>query len=330
MELFTVLPVGGAGSRLSPVTVFGPPKPLLRMPDPCGDPLIVQALKRMNGIVPPGNRTMVLSAQMHDAFKESGLIPADVQSTVEPGARGTGPALLIGARWVAERNPDGIIVNAPADHFIDDVQAFQEAVAIAAELAVRGYLVLFGVPPQQPDPGYGYILPGTDLHGFGHRVRGFREKPDADEANALIADGALINSGIFVWKAETFIRANEDLRPDWAAGVTSPNPDPQSFLSLESGSVDDEILEKAVDRLAVVPMPCIWDDVGTWPRLHERMIEMKLLTTDSGLGWQNQVPAGDSAPGAGQFRIRLDGREWSGSLEQLSRLHTDYDHFELV
>lgn len=320
IPLFAAIPVGGAGSRLRPATSPERPKPLLPMPDPRGPSLLAQALDRLQGLVPEDRRALVLGPELEPVF--AAATPPTVTRLVEPQARGTGPALVLAARWAVARDPDAVLINCPADHWVADPVAWREAVARAAELAVRGWLVLIGVNPEAPDPGYGYILPGPKLHAFGRRVEGFREKPHPEEAERLVAAGARVNAGVFVWRAARFLELVGQLQPGWLAAVdAAARPDAAAWAALGGGSVDREILERLPEQLAVVPLETGWDDVGTWPRLRERMVRLGLAPASGPFVWApGLVPPVDLAADRA-FIAAADG-PWIWPLTELAGLAT--------
>lgn len=314
IPLFAAIPAGGAGTRLAPASRPECPKPLLPMPDPAGPSLLAQTLARLEGLVPAGRRRIVVGTALSPVFAAADPTPR----LVEPDPRGTGPALTLAAAWAAAEDPEAIVLSAPADHWIADAAAFRQTVARAAELAVRGWLVLLGVPLAEPDSGYGYILPDKPLHAWGSRVRGFREKPPLPEAQRLLADGALANAGIFVWRARTFLDTVAGLEPDWAAAVAGGRPDAARWAALRADSIDRAVLERVPDRLAVLPLESAWDDVGTWPRLRARMLALGLTDAAGPFIWAPGRTIVDAGPG--EAVVAVDGRVWRGSLADLDTL----------
>ena len=314
IPLFAAIPAGGAGTRLAPASRPACPKPLLPMPDPAGPSLLAQTLQRLEGLVPVARRRIVVGRSLSPVFAAADSTP----QLVEPDPRGTGPALTLAAAWAADADSEAIVLNAPADHWIADDEAFRATVARAAELAVRGWLVLLGVPLGAPDPGYGYILPDRPLHAWGQRVRGFREKPPLPEATRLLADGALANAGIFIWRARTFLDVVAELEPAWAAAAAGGNADPARWAALRADSVDRAVLERVPERLAVLPLESAWDDVGTWPRLRARMLALGLTSEAGPFVWAPGRTVDDAAPG--EAVVIVGDREWRGTLADLETL----------
>lgn len=314
IPLFAAIPAGGAGTRLAPASRPDRPKPLLPMPDPAGPSLLAQTLQRLEGLVPAARRRIVVGRALSPVFAAADSTP----QLVEPDPRGTGPALTLAAAWAAAEDPEAILLNAPADHWIADDAAFCATIARAAELAVRGWLVLLGVPLGAPDPGYGYILPDKPLHAWGQHVRGFREKPPLSEAARLLAAGALANAGIFVWRARTFLDVVAELEPEWLAAVQGGIPDEARWAGLRTDSVDRAVLEHVPARLAMLPLESAWDDVGTWPRLRARMLALGLTSEEGPFVWAPGRTIDDAAPG--EAVVAVDNREWRGTVADLDTL----------
>lgn len=313
IPLFAAIPAGGAGTRLAPASAPDRPKPLLPMPDPAGPTLLAQTLRRLDGLIPPARRRIVVGADLAPVFAAADPTPR----LVEPTPRGTGPALVLAAAWAAAEDPEAVIVNLPADHWIGDDEGFRATIARAAELAVRGWLVLLGVPLDAPDPGYGYILPDRPLHAWGRRVRGFREKPPVDEAARLLAEGALANAGIFVWRARLLLERAAELEPAWVEAARDGVADESRWAGLRADSIDRAILERSPEKLAVLPLESTWDDVGTWPRLRARMLALGLTRPEGPFIW---APGRTVEAGPGEAVVAIGGREWRGAADDLETL----------
>lgn len=264
---------GGSGTRLWPLSTRERPKQFI---DLIGQSLFSATLDRVGHI--PADRIMVVTGQDQVAMVEEALSRSGVRTTVlvEPSARNTGPA-VIAASLVAE--PGDVLVVMPSDHLIADLDDFRQTLADAIEIAGEGALVTLGVEPTRPETGYGYIQKG-DPDGPGFRVARFKEKPDADEAARLAADGAhLWNSGMFVFTAAAFLGEAERQVPDIVEGVRASLPDPgpertqtitlgDGFSTVRSISIDHGVMEGAED-VRVVPLDAGWSDIGSWHALWE-------------------------------------------------------------
>lgn len=200
---------------------------------------------------------------------------------LEPVGRSTAPAAAAAALTLAaEHDPDALMLLMPADHLIADVEAFLAAVELGAVAASQGALVLFGVRPDSPATGYGYIRTGeamTEAPGV-NAVAAFVEKPDAERAAAYVAGGEhLWNSGIFLFSAGALIAATERHAPDVLtsarAAVEGAATDldfvrlaPDAFAASPSISIDHAVMERT-ERAAVVPVDMGWCDLGAWSTL---------------------------------------------------------------
>jgi mannose-1-phosphate guanylyltransferase len=197
----------------------------------------------------------------------------------EPCGRNTAPCIALAALRVIAEDPDATLLVLPADHVIAPTASFVADVGQAVDLleADSDRLVLFGVPPTYPSTGFGYIRRGDylgDPRNRSYAVDGFREKPDLETAESLLAAGGhLWNCGIFVWKARRILSALreslpaigprlEQLHNAWQRG-TFPAAIEEEFPRMPSISIDHAVLEKA-DRVCVVETSFTWDDVGSW------------------------------------------------------------------
>lgn len=203
---------------------------------------------------------------------------------LEPVGRNTAPAIALAAhaahaalaRSGAPDAPDALLLVLPADHVIADEAVFRRAVTEALPLAAAGRLVTFGIVPQGPETGYGYIVPGA-----GNAIARFVEKPARPVAVDLIAQGALWNSGMFLFSALRYLEALGTHAPDiaevceraWQGAKTDSDfirPDAALFTACRSDSIDYAVMEK-VEGAAVVPLDAGWSDVGSWSSLHEAL-----------------------------------------------------------
>ena len=187
---------------------------------------------------------------------------------VEPTGRNTAPAAVAAAMLC---DPSDVMAILPADHLIVDDAAYRSALDSAVELAEQGHLVAFGIEPDRPETGFGYIETGGPI-GAGHVVSRFEEKPDLETARAFSADGRhLWNSGMFVARADVFLEEARTHCPLLVEGVTRCMPEANrglvelapGFAEVESISIDYAIMERT-ERGVVVPMRAGWSDVGSY------------------------------------------------------------------
>ncbi|SLN68921.1 mannose-1-phosphate guanylyltransferase/mannose-6-phosphate isomerase [Oceanibacterium hippocampi] len=271
---------GGSGTRLWPMSRSLFPKQLLNLTSDRS--MLQETALRMPGgagYAPP----LVICNQEHrftiaEQMRALGTEPAAI--VLEPVGRNTAPAATVAALMTQARDPDGIVVLLPADGAIRDVEAFRAAVDIAAEVAADDLLVTFGVRPHEAHTGYGYICRGDALEGRdgAFRVARFVEKPDRATAEGYLADGRYLwNSGIFAYRAGTFLAEIERLQPDMLAAcreaVAAAEKDldftrlePEAFKRSPSDSIDYAVMEHTA-RAAVVPVDFGWSDVGSWDAL---------------------------------------------------------------
>jgi mannose-1-phosphate guanylyltransferase len=268
MSLWAVILAGGSGTRFWPLSTPERPKQLLPL---AGDrPLLVQAVERLDGLVPPERILIVTGPFLVDAVARTVPQVPRAQVLAEPRAASTAPALAWAAHWISQRDPGAQMVSLHADWAVSDDRAFRaaarQALAVAAEYDL---LVTVGVKPSRNETGYGYIIPARALEGGGGRtVRRFVEKPSPARAALLRRRGALWNTGLFAWGVARFLGEAgayaRELKPGWpalAAGDVAG-----FFAALRPVAVDVAVLERT-KRLAVVAGTFAWDDIGSWDAL---------------------------------------------------------------
>ena len=192
--------------------------------------------------------------------------------------RNTAPAVALAALYAVAEDPDALLLVLPADHVIQDVAAFVEAVGKAVPLAQQGRMMTFGVVPTSPETGYGYIKCGESLAGDLFDLERFVEKPDAATAAAYLESGSYLwNSGMFLLGAAVYLEELGKHAPEilecCRAAMEGANrdmdfirPEPALFDSCPSDSIDYAVMENT-DRGGVVSLDCGWSDVGAWSAL---------------------------------------------------------------
>jgi len=199
---------------------------------------------------------------------------------LEPQGRNTAPAVALAALQAVAADPDAILLVLPADHLIQDVQAFATAVETALPMAVQGRLMTFGVVPTAPETGYGYIKCGAALADGLYDLERFVEKPDLTTAQAYLDDGGYLwNSGMFLLGAQVYLdelgrqapQMLSSCRQAMAAASSDMDfvrPEPGAFDQCPSDSIDYAVMEKT-ELGGVVSLDCGWSDVGAWSALWE-------------------------------------------------------------
>ena len=270
---------GGSGSRLWPLSRTLFPKQLLAL---AGEHSLIQdtVLRTKGaGFAPP----LVICNTEHrfliaEQLRETNVSPQAI--VLEPVGRNTAPAAAIAALMIAEKEPDGLLLLMPADHIVRNRTAFLEAVNRAAKCAQQDRLVTFGITPDSPETGYGYIRRGEALKGLdgGFQVERFVEKPDAATAAGYVASGDYDwNSGLFLFKASLLLAELERLEPELLAQSREAlakgakdldffRLDQASFAKTKAISIDYAVMERTT-AAAVVPVEMGWSDIGSWEAL---------------------------------------------------------------
>lgn len=281
-----VILCGGSGTRLWPLSRKSYPKQFVPL---IGDRTLFQACaERMAGngdavgfaaptVLTNSDFRFIVTEQLH----EIGIAPGPV--LIEPDGRNTAPAVLAAALHLAASDPDAILLVAPSDHVLPDTDTFRAAVAQGVEaVRGRGDLVTFGITPDRPETGYGYLQLSARPDGSGAAVPlvRFVEKPDAATAQAMLDDGSYLwNSGIFLFAARDIIAAFETHAPSLVAPVRAAveqaqtdlgflRLDPDAWDGAEDISIDYAVMERAAN-LSAVPFSGRWSDLGSWTAVHE-------------------------------------------------------------
>ncbi len=272
-RIHSIIMAGGRGTRFWPASRESRPKQFL----PFGGE---DSLLRLTGqrLLPLSGerRTWVLTNAAHVDLASEHLPEVLPDRIVgEPVGRNTAPCIALAAALVQQEDPDGVLLVAPADHWIGDENEFRRAAELAAKVAEeQRALVTFGITPAAPETGYGYIEAGEAERKEVFRVARFTEKPDRDTAERFVAGGRHYwNSGIFAWRADVFLDELAKHQPDMAAGcreiVEAGNRDAALaavYPGLTSISVDYAVLEKA-SHVFMVAASFPWSDVGSWNAL---------------------------------------------------------------
>jgi mannose-1-phosphate guanylyltransferase len=233
--------------------------------------------RRLEGLV-PAERVLVVTAESQAALVAECLpeLPAE-NILAEPCARNTAPCVAWAAHEIAKRDPNAIQVVLPADHVIQPPEAFRKTLAAAANAAMEGGLFTFGVEPDHPATGYGYIKTSEQL-GLSEgepvfRVERFVEKPNLDKALEFLSEGGFYwNAGIFVWSTKSIVDAIAEYVPELDAGIRRIVEDgadlATEYAGLPADPVDVAIMERS-NQVRLLPITYTWNDVGSWLALSE-------------------------------------------------------------
>ena len=284
MSHISVTPVilsGGAGTRLWPLSHGAMPKQFHAL---ASERTMIQdtALRTTSGDGVQFEAPVVICATSHREEIERQLSAIGVTASrivLEPFGRNTAAAAYIAAAVVAELSPGSLALVLPADHVIADPQAFRQAIAQAAEVA-RGRIVTFGITPDGPETGYGYIQQGEPIAGPVCKVARFAEKPNRAVAEAYLAEGGYSwNAGIFLFAPSVMMSEMAALSPAIAESSllaltrgrtdgAALQLDADAFASCPSEPVDIAVMEKTA-LAAVIPCVMGWADVGSWSELQK-------------------------------------------------------------
>lgn len=281
-----ILPVilcGGSGTRLWPFSRKAYPKQLLALSS--GQSLLQETLLRLKHLpelLPP----TIICNELHRFIVAEQLLEIAIphpKIILEPHAKNTAPAAAVAA---LEADEDTILLVLPADHQIENPEKFCDAILNAIQAVKAGYLVTFGVRPERPETGYGYIKKAAQIENLDcFKVAQFVEKPDLDKAKEYVDSGEYYwNSGIFMFRASRYLSELAKYSPDIVdvckQALLKGDRDPDFirleehlFSSCNSDSIDYAVMEKSSD-VAVIPLgDCVWSDLGSWETVYDAEIK---------------------------------------------------------
>ncbi|WP_434742965.1 mannose-1-phosphate guanylyltransferase [Micromonospora sp. SH-82] len=278
--LYAVIPAGGSGTRLWPLSRAGHPKFLHPLTGTSAS-LLQATVDRLAPLTTP-ERTLVVTGAAHAASVARQLTGLPEQNIlVEPSPRDSCAAIALAAGVIALRDPKAVMGSFAADHLIGDPQRWAETVREAVRGAEQGLLMTVGITPTRPETGYGYLETG-DPTGDGplRPVAEFKEKPAAEVAEAYLRSGRhLWNASMFVWRVDVFLAELARQQPALYTGITAiaaawGTPEQDEVLgtvwpTLPKISVDYAVMEGAAEagRVATVPGDFGWNDVGDFHTL---------------------------------------------------------------
>jgi len=311
---WAVIPAGGAGTRLWPLSRSKSPKFLQDMTG-AGSSLLQATWDRLKPLC--GDHIMVVAGVLHEAavrVQLPGLAPANL--VAEPSPRGSMAAIGLAAAMLERSDPEAVIGAFAADHIIGEPEVFADCVREAVAVARTGYVVTIGIEPTRPSTGFGYIRVGDPLAiegaPHGRKVRSFVEKPDETTARRFLETGEYHwNAGMFVVGATVLLDLLADFHPKLAAGLRDIAAEPARLSELWPGltslAIDHAVAEPAaaLGRVAVVPGPFTWDDVGDFASLGSLLSDVSAAPGLKILGEVDLVLAKDTTgfviPGSGRI-----------------------------
>lgn len=281
--IIPVVMAGGTGSRLWPMSRELYPKQYLRLN---GDKSMLQeTISRLEGldVVPP----ILICNEQHrflaaEQLRQLGLAAGNI--ILEPVGRNTAPAIALAALNATLNGEDPLLLVLAADHVIEDINAFHQAIMNAIPHADHGKLVTFGIVATGPETGYGYIQRGECLSEgkMAFDIQRFVEKPDFETANRYLSSGEYYwNSGMFIFRAKTYLDELSKYRPDILNACQNAfsniekdslqdfiRVDKDAFLACPDESIDYAVMEATAEGV-VIPLDAGWNDVGSWSALWE-------------------------------------------------------------
>ena len=291
LKCYSVIIAGGKGTRFWPLSRSERPKQLLKILGRRS--LISETVVRVLSISGRKQTLVVtIAEQLSGLRKELPNLPR-ANFLAEPQGKNTAPCIGLAALEIVNRNANAVMVVLPADHWVRDIDGFRDVIRSAVKIAMHSdNLITIGIRPDYPETGYGYIVKGKSLGADtpAYQVKRFREKPSARMAARLIHQGALWNSGIFVWKAQALLTLMRNYEPKIFKGlevikktarggsVGAPNLHLRAIIAREyrkmpSISIDYAVLEKAGSEGKVITLEANfgWSDVGSWAAVHRML-----------------------------------------------------------
>lgn len=281
MRIWPVLLAGGTGTRLWPMSRSLFPKQYMALVS--SESMLAETARRVGS--PPFAAPIAIINNEHrfiagEQLRDAGIKPEAI--VLEPAGRNTAPAAAVAALMILERDSEGVMLLAPADHVITNESAFMRAVQAALPAAISGHMVTFGIKPQRAETGYGYIERGDGIAGQKgcYAFVRFTEKPDSATAERYLSSGKHFwNSGIFLMRAQSYIEELEHHQPAVLKAARAAleksshdldflRLDPEAFANSPNISIDYAVMEKT-DRGVIVPTDMGWSDVGSWSALWE-------------------------------------------------------------
>jgi len=267
-----IILAGGGGNRLFPLSRTKFPKQFLKLDG--GKSLLAQTIERFLVLVQPADMVIVTN-QDYAHHVRTELVAAQAAQAhilLEPLARNTAPAIALAVRYCVDRlgcGLDEVMFVTPSDHIISPLDAFASTAQLAESMASQDRIVTFGIAPNHPETGYGYIQAGQPF-GSGFAVNSFHEKPDRTTAKGYLAAGNYYwNSGMFVFTINCFMSELRIHQPDiYALADKSLDELIENFAKMPNISVDYAVIEKS-RQVVLLPLSAKWSDIGSWDAIYD-------------------------------------------------------------
>ncbi|SHN91166.1 Mannose-1-phosphate guanylyltransferase (GDP) [Bathymodiolus heckerae thiotrophic gill symbiont] len=280
MQIIPVILSSGSGTRLWPLSRKQYPKQYLPL---VGDNTMLQeTILRLSGLNNLADPIIVCNAD-HRFLVAEQCQQIDIKNPtilLEPVGRNTAPAIAAAALQSLKNSDDAVLLVLSADHVIQDIDAFHQAINIACQQAQEGRLATFGIVPTDANTGYGYIKSTKESINGAYKVKEFVEKPDLKTAESYLEQGNYLwNSGMFMFKATMLIDELTTHSPEIVTSINNAvnnaeqdldfiRLDKQAFESSPSDSIDYALMEKS-DNVVVISLDAQWNDIGSWSALHD-------------------------------------------------------------
>jgi len=277
---YAVIMAGGVGSRFWPVSTQNFPKQFHDMLG-TGDSLLQKTFSRLAQIIPSENILIATNKRYKSLVLEQLKDVEEKQLLLEPTMRNTAPCILYAALKIKQENPNGVMIVAPSDHWIEDEQTFVDTIQTSFEACTQqDILMTLGIQPSTPNTGYGYIHFENDNRKI-KKVKQFTEKPTLEVATQFLNSGEFLwNAGIFIWSVTSIINAFQKSLPDMLAlfckGDQVYNTEfEDDFISSNYGQAEDISIDFGIMQYAtniyVLPVDFGWNDLGTWSSLYDKL-----------------------------------------------------------
>jgi len=276
-----IILAGGSGTRLWPLSRRNYPKQFLKLN---GDKsLLQQTFERLLKVVSIDDIIIMTNGNykfhvLSDLNSLTLPVPFSASNIIlEPASRNTAPAIALGIRYCIEKlgcGEDEVVFISPSDHIIRPDEKFAEYLKVSEDIARKGYIVTFGIKPDRPETGYGYIKARSQETDAGSRkffeVEKFVEKPDVETAQRYVEEGNYFwNSGMFAFSIGTMIKELKSHAPDVCSRIDAEYEDMMSdFKQMPDISIDYAVMEKS-DRVVTMPLDLYWNDIGSWDSLYD-------------------------------------------------------------